>query len=437
MPIQKNHEELLPKVSNWAKLGGLILLGAGGITVLLAATIKYPIAVKTTAIIRPIGEIKIVEAGASGVISHIFVQENQRVTQGTKLAQIENSQLDGKKNQINLNIQQHKLQLTQLNSQLKELNAQIAAETTGIKGAIASARAQLSRTQREYQDKQIVTQAEIQSASAALELAKEEVKRYQQLSKTGAVSSLQFKEKEKAFKAAQAKLQRAQVGINPNTANLAIAQQNIIQKQAQGESTLASLRKERQSLQQRLIAMTNQLSRYHQELKQVEQDLQKTIIRAPQGGTILKLKLRNPGQVVNPGNAIAQIAPQDADLVVKAKIPVADIRKVNICQAELVKNCQVGKVKMRISAYPYTDYGILKGAVRAITPDAIVPSTEENNPVTGSYYEVTIEPEKPYLQKKSKRYPLKAGMEAKAEIFAKKETLLILLLRKTRLGTNL
>ncbi|MDJ0616666.1 MAG: HlyD family efflux transporter periplasmic adaptor subunit [Calothrix sp. MO_192.B10] len=437
MPIKKNHEELLPKVGNWARLGGLILLGTGGITVLLAATIKYPIAVKTAAIIRPVGEVKIVEAGTSGVISHIFVQENQKVTQGTKLAQIENSQLYGKKNQINLNIQQHKLQLTQLNSQLKELNTQIAAETAGIKGAIASARAQLSRTQREYQDKQIVTQAEIQSASAALELAKEEVKRYQQLSKTGAVSSLQLKEKEKAFKAAQAKLQRAQVGINPNTANLAIAQQNIIQKQAQGESTLASLRKERESLQQRLIAMNNQLSRYHQELKQVEQDLQKTVIRAPQGGTILKLKLRNPGQVVNPGNAIAQIAPQDADLVVKAKIPVADIRKVNICQAESVKNCQVGKVQMRISAYPYTDYGILKGAVRAITPDAIVPSKEENNPVTGSYYEVTIEPEKPYLQKKSKRYPLQSGMEAKAEIFAKKETLLMLILRKTRLVTNL
>ncbi len=437
MTVKNIHKELLPKVGNWARLGGLILLGTGGITVLLAATIKYPLAVKTAAIIRPVGEVKVVEAATSGVISNILVKENQKVARGEEIATIENSQLHGKKSQILLNIQQHKLQLTHLNSQQKALNAQIVAEVNGMEGAIASAQAQLSRTQREYKDKQLVTQTEVQEASAAWELAKEEVKRYQQLSKNGAVSSLQFKEKEKAFKAAQAKLQRAKIGINPNTASLAIAQQNIIQKRSQGESTLASLKKERESLQQRLIEMENKISSYQQELQQVEQDLQKTIIRAPQGGTILKLQLRNPGQIVNPGVAIAQIAPQDVALVVKAKIPVASIRKVQICQAHQVKDCQVGKVQMRISAYPYTDYGILKGAVRAITPDAIAPSKDDRNLVTGSYYEVTIEPEKSYLKKRNRRYPLQAGMEAKAEIFAQKETLLMLILRKTRLMTNL
>ncbi len=437
MLVKNIHQELLPKVDNWAQLGGLILLGVGGITVLLAATIKYPRAIKAAAIIRPVGEVRIVEAATSGIISNILVQENQKVVRGEEIATIENSQLHRQKRQILLNIQQQKLQLTQLNSQQKALNSQIAAEINGMEGAIASAQAQLSRTQREHKDKQLITQTEIQEASANWELAKEEVKRYQQLSKSGAVSSLQLKEKEKAFKAAQARLQRAKIGINPHTANLAIAQQNIIQKRSQGESTLASLKKERESLQQRLIEMENKISSHQQQLQQVEQDLQKTIIRAPQRGTILKLQLRNPGQVVNSGVAIAQIAPQDVALVVKAKIPVADIRKVQVCQAHQVKNCRVGKVQMRISAYPYTDYGILKGAVRAITPDTIAPSKDDRNPVTGSYYEVTIEPEKPYLQKRNRRYPLQAGMEAKAEIFAKKETVLMLILRKTRLITNL
>ncbi|NQZ65169.1 HlyD family efflux transporter periplasmic adaptor subunit, partial [Crocosphaera sp.] len=416
MPIKNIHKELLPNVSNWAKLGGLILLGAGGITVLLASTIKYPLAVKTTAIIRPVGEVKIVEAATSGVIGNILVQENQKVVRGDEIATIENSQLQGKKRQIILNIQQHQLQLTQLKSQQKALNSQIVAEVNGMEGAMASAQALLTQTQREYQDKQLITQTEVQEALAAWELTKEEVKRYQQLSKTGAVSLLQLKEKEKAFKAAQAKLQRAKIGINSNTTSVAIAQQNIIQKRSQGESTLASLHKERESLQQQLIEMASKISTYQQELQQVEQDLQKTIIRAPQGGTILKLQLRNPGQVVNPGIAIAQIAPHDVALVAKANIPVADIRKVQVCQASQVKNCRIGKVQMRISAYPYTDYGILKGAVRAITPDAIAPSKNNQNPVTGSYYEVTIEPEKSYLKKRNQRYPLQAGMEAKTDI---------------------
>ena len=165
--------------------------------------------------------------------------------------------------------------------------------------------------------------------------------------------------------------------------------------------------------------------------------MQKTVIRAPQGGTILKLKLRNPGQVVNPGTVIAQIAPQDVSLVVKAKIPVSEIRKVQICRAKEVKNCQTGKAQIPISAYPYTDYGVLRGAVRGITHDAIAVSSSGNNTATAPYYEVTIEPEQAYLEKKNQHYPLKPGMEAKAEIFAKKETLLILMLRKTRLMKNI
>jgi HlyD family secretion protein len=89
---------------------------------------------------------------------------------------------------------------------------------------------------------------------------------------------------------------------------------------------------------------------------------------------------------------------------------------------------------MRFSAYPYPDYGILEGAVRSITADAIL--SQSNN--TGeSYFEVTIEPEKLHLQRDLQKYPIQAGMEVVTEIIAKEESVLTFILRKTRLLTNL
>ncbi len=89
---------------------------------------------------------------------------------------------------------------------------------------------------------------EVQEASAALKLAREELKRYQQLGNTGAIAQLQIKEKEQASKAAQARLERAKATLNPSAAPVAIATERIAQQRARGSATLATLNKEREEL---------------------------------------------------------------------------------------------------------------------------------------------------------------------------------------------
>ena len=83
--------------------------------------------------------------------------------------------------------------------------------------------------------------------------------------------------------------------------------------------------KERESLLQRQVEIQNQLNRDRKDLQQINIDLSKTVIEAPADGTILKLDLRNPGQVVRPGEVIAQIAPSNTPIVVKARIAALDI----------------------------------------------------------------------------------------------------------------
>lgn len=437
-------DEFLPPISLWTTLGGLFLVGTFGVAFTLAAVTQYKVTVKAAAIVRPVGDVRIVQASSEGTVKSISLKENQRLKQGDAIATIDDSQLQTKKSQLQGNIQQSQQQLTQLAAQISALDVQRASEANLMQRSMASAQADLSRNQREYKDKLVTTQAEVREAEASLELARAQMRQYQQLANTGAIAQLQIKEKEEAFKAAQARLERVKAALNPSAAQVAIAAERIAQEKAKGESTLATLNKERESLLQRKVELQNQTNRDARDLQQIGIELNKAVVRTPVDGIILKLELRNTGQVVRPGEAIAQIAPSNTPIVVKARIAAQDIGKVKVCKPEKVSDCTQGKAQLRISAYPYPDYGTLKGAVRAIAPDAITPQNNNSSPsaatsaaASAPYYEVTIEPEQAYLVRGGRQYPIQPGMEVTADIISKEETVLTFILRKARLLTDL
>ncbi|MBD2207476.1 HlyD family efflux transporter periplasmic adaptor subunit [Calothrix sp. FACHB-1219] len=429
-------EEFLPPLGLWTTLSGLVLLAGFAGAVAFASIAKYNAVVKAPAIVRPAGELRLVQAAMEGTVKQIVVQENQVVREGDAIAVLEDSQLQTKVSQLRGSIQQNQLQLAQIAAGLAALDGKITAETTAMQRSITSAQAQLSRNQRDYQDLHVSTETEVKEAKAALSLAQDELKRYRSLSESGAITQLQIKEKESAQQTAQARLERATSKLNPSQATVAIAQEQIALAQAQGQSTLATLRKEREALIQERLTVKSQIYKDQKDLKQLEIDQQKAIMRASATGTILKLELRNPGQFVRSGDAIAQIAPGQMSLLIKARVNTQDVANIKVCKASNIQSCREGKVFLRVSAYPYTDYGTLTGAVRAIAPDATTPGT---NGATSAvpYYEVTIEPEKLYLERNDQQYPIQAGMDISAEIIAKEETILTFILRKARLLTNL
>jgi multidrug efflux pump subunit AcrA (membrane-fusion protein) len=202
----------------------------------LATFIKYNVVVKAPGTVRPTGETRVVQATASGMIERIFVKENQVIKKGDAIAKIDDSKLQTQQKQINDNIKQEKQEIGQINAQIGEIDAQIAAESQLIDRTIAADEAELRRNQREYQDRQVTTQADVEEAEAAVELAQKELTRFQQLADTGAVPQLQIEQKKEAYKAAQARLERAKAGLNPSADNVTIATENIAQERAKGES---------------------------------------------------------------------------------------------------------------------------------------------------------------------------------------------------------
>ncbi len=286
-----------------------------------------------------------------------------------------------------------------------------------------------------YEEKQ----QEVKSAEAKLEQAKANAKNLLE-DKNQAVISAEVKleqakanaknlleEKDQALTIAQTNLEKAQTAINPSNSSVTVASEQIKQERARGEATLAALKKERETLLQQRLEFQKQFTSTVKDLQQVENDLNKSIIRAPIAGTVLQLKLRNPGQVVQPSEAIAQIAPLNAPVLIKAEVTSQNIDKVKAGQ----------KVQMKVSACPYPDYGTLKGTVKTVAPDALptVPNSATNTPQVATY-EVMIEPQTLHVGRGDRQCDLKPGMEGRADIISREETVLHFILRKAKLITD-
>jgi multidrug efflux pump subunit AcrA (membrane-fusion protein) len=491
-PVQDS--EFLPPISRWMTFGSLFVVAAVVMAVPLASVTKYKVTVKAQASLRPAGELRIVQAATEGQVKDISVEENQAVKKGDAIATIDGSRLQTKKSQLQSNIQQAQQQLVQINAQISTLNRQIVAETARNNHAVASAEAELNRRHRDYRDRQIITVADFEESEANVRMSQEELQkaqaqlrsaqaqlgstiaglkaamskrdRYQSVAQQGAISKNQLEEAQlsvnqhqqaveaqkaavemqkqtieqlqQGVEAAVARRQRTKAALQPTQAEVAIASEQLAQEKASGQATLATLNREREALIQQRIQIQQQLERDSQELQQVEIDLSQTTITATADGIVSQLNLRNSGQTVRPGEEIAQIVPSHAPLTIKAAVSPQDVSKLEEGQ----------NVQMRVSACPYPDYGTLKGAVSQISKDTIKPQnsatataaatdSRHQDGAVGTFYEVTIQPEVLFLGKDKNQCSIQVGMEGRADIISREETVLQFLLRKAKLIADL
>jgi HlyD family type I secretion membrane fusion protein len=436
--------EFLPSVSNWLVFGGIAVVVALGVAIPVSAFLKYKTTVQAQATVRPAGELRLVQASTAGKIQEIRVKQGQTVKKGQVIATIDNSSLLTKQNQLLNRIKQQRLQLTQFNAQIGTFDSQITAESARHQATISAAEAELAGTRRNYQDKQTKSvtelaevQAKFRSTAAALESAKEKAERYRLAKPEGAISKnqvaeveLAFKQQEQEFLANKASLQRGRAALNPNAAEVSIAQRRIAQEQNAGRATLANLDREKKALLQQQIEAKKQFEQDLLELQQVKVELQQIMITATSDGIISQLNLRNSDQTVQPREEIAQIVPSNTPLEIKAAVVPADMGKLKKGQS----------VQMRLSACSYTDYGTFKGAVSRISQDTIkVPANDPaSNSLAGAskspaFYEVTVLPESQTIGKGKNQCSLQLGMEGRVDIVTEEESVLKFLLRKARL----
>ena len=417
-------DDFLPPVSRWTNRGAIVLLGIFGTALCMTNILKFKTTVKAPVQIRPVGELRVVQAATAGTVTSIETEANQKLERGDIIAIVDSDQLQTQKSQQQQKLEQSEANLVQTKAQIADLDRQINIERASIQRLDDFDRVDTKLSQQEYGQRLITAQTELETATAGVNLAEEELTRFQQLEATGAISKLQISQKKAALQESIAKQKQAQAQIVPSEADLLRAKEDTAQKQTLSQTRISSLNRDRKTLIEKQVGLSKQFNQDRAELRQILKNIEKTVVRATASGTVQELNLRNLGQIVDSGEEIATIAPDNSTQLAIANVTTQDIGRVKVDR----------ETQIKVSACPYPDYGILSGVVQTISPDAVEVESATGNI---SSYQVAIEPEHNFVGTPQHRCDLKSGMTGSVDIVAQNETVFNFLLRKARLKTNL
>ncbi|MBU2326613.1 MAG: HlyD family type I secretion periplasmic adaptor subunit [Alphaproteobacteria bacterium] len=118
----------------------------------------------------------------------------------------------------------------------------------------------------------------------------------------------------------------------------------------------------RTELQKEIVSVEARLSELEQRALQLTHRLERTIVKAPESGTVYDLQAHTIGGVVAPGQVIMAIVPRDSELNVHVKVAPTDIDRIFVGQS----------ARMRFTAFNRQTTPEIVGAVDIIPAATVV-----------------------------------------------------------------
>jgi HlyD family secretion protein len=223
-------------------------------------------------------------------------------------------------------------------------------------------------------------QAENQKALVAEELAlgrkKEQLLAVRKLAENKLLSVVElnteeerYRAAETAFSAARQRLDQLEVDISNTQLRLSelLTKLQGLENESRASSraarvqydqALVNVRQERENSRNQLRSLESEIERGKEQIGLRERRLEMATVKMPVEGTLAELKLRNVGEIVGAGAAVATIVPNGVPLMVEANIPDKDIGFVRQGIDALVK----------VDAFPYQQFGTARARVAKVLP---------------------------------------------------------------------
>ncbi|MEH2003877.1 HlyD family efflux transporter periplasmic adaptor subunit [Nostoc sp.] len=441
----------LPRI--WTRGLLYLLIGFAGLILPWATLSRVDETGSARGRIEPKGATQKLDSQTGGSVKAVRVKEGDTVRAGQVLLELNSDLLQTGLQEIEsklLGLQNRQSQLELLKNQLlmstslleQQNKSQELEKMAQVNQAQQNLDAKLSSYNLQKLEKQaLVKQAEQQidtahndqqSAKTRLSIDSRQVERFSKLVQDGAVSATQIDQLQKEeqqskqlynravsdIKQAQLRLaeelNRYQVTIKTLKSDLKQAKLRLQEEQSSYKSLmqagkLAVMKNQEQlkDLQTQITAAQSEVAQTKSQITSIRVQMQQRVVRSPINGVIFELPTTKPGAVVQAGQRIAQIAPKNADFVLKAQIPNQDSGFLKVGMP----------VKVKFDAYPFQEYGIVQGKVTWISPDSKVNQIPQGNIET---YELEITLEKQYVENGNKRIPFGAGQTANAEVITRR-----------------
>ena len=305
---------------------------------------------------------------ASGRITHWFVSDGQTVERGDNVALIKNStniedfyraenivlQLDSLiiKDNLNQVVLLEKLELGELQDIYNQLynnwnNYKDYIEFNYLPQKIELLRHQMVKQEQHYQ----LTLQQQKMMEEELEITRKGLKRYESMLNKGGVSEVQIEEargrviqSERAFTSFIASVKTTEI-------NLISQKRSLLELQEQHSKEIEQFE---QNISDNIRTLKNQFKNWRDNY----------LLTSPINGTVTLTTFWSENHVVNAGERLATVVPNDSSLIIcRAIVPSSGIGKVEIGQ----------QVNIKLAGYPYMEHGMLTGEVSNIS---LVPEKE-------------------------------------------------------------
>ena len=313
---------------------------------------------------------KTVQHLEGGIVRELHARDGERVQQGTVLLTLDTTHLQAEREvlrnqqlataalQARLMAELH--QATDLPIPVQLQNQQRGLEAWKAEQALLQARRRtqegetqiLQQTISQLEEQIQGLQAVIHNKQRLVKSHREEADDLRALLKEGFTDKQRLREQER-------NLERLSAEIAEH--NSAIAQA----RQRSGEIRLQILQIEKNFTHEvttQLVAAQTEAFDIAERLRSIEDRLQRSNIRAPASGMVLGMSVHTLGAVIAAGQPILEIVPDNADLVIEARISPNDIDRVS-----------PGKLAdVRFSAFNSATTPVIEGVLEQISADRLV-----------------------------------------------------------------
>lgn len=354
--------------------------------------------------IIPVGSVVSVEHLEGGIVDTVYVGTGGLVREGDLLVKLRPESGSGDFNQIRVRRDLLSMRRLRLAAHLsdkepdfgalakeypRDANEQRLLFKTEKKTLASAGRVLQSRLEQRRGDV-LAREKELDVVMAQRDIYEEQLEAQRKLIEKG------FSSRNRLL-AAKARVEEVRVTLTQLKGSIAAAQGSIVEMQSEIEQAKDAKRQEWSDL---LVSTISELSELDERLTAAKDRVQRLTIHATKSGIIQSLTATLPGQVIRPGDVVAEIVPVHSSIEAEVRILPKDIGYVKVGHP----------AEITLSTFDPEVFGKLNGSVRKVSPTTF--ETERGE----KYFKGLVTLDRSSLEKNGRNFPITAGMVVTASV---------------------
>jgi membrane fusion protein, adhesin transport system len=355
--------------------------------------------------VMPTQHVQVIQSLEGGAVQKIFAKSGDHVVAGQILLALDPTQPGSSRDELTEQMMGHSATLIRLKALLKDESPEFPDEMKVTHPTlVAQSLAQNEAARIELKSSLTSLDEQISQRTIELSEVQSRLATGEEAEQLSAVELATLRKLQKAKAAGRAEVANAQMRYN-----------EIRGQNQQIHLSLPRLKAGIDEMKSQYISKLNGFkSRVNDQLAETEvklaslkvaftaqqKRLEQTSIRASTSGIVKSVKATSLGQVIRPGEEVAEIVPEDTRLFIQARVKPEDIAFLREGLSVMVK----------LSAYDYSIFGSVKGNLNRIAADS---TTDERGQI---YYLVDIALPQNFISRHGENWPIKSGMVANVEI---------------------